>query len=105
MHLVLDPTGVKVYGEGEWKTRIHGVGKRRTWRKLYLGVSEATGEIATAMVSTNDVSDEEAFSELLDALEGEIAQVSGTGYTTSISLMKRLVKEEQKSRFLHEKMP
>ncbi|ABG52246.1 hypothetical protein Tery_3113 [Trichodesmium erythraeum IMS101] len=30
MHLVVDSTGVKVYGEGEWKTRIHGVGKRRT---------------------------------------------------------------------------
>ncbi|NEP89889.1 MAG: hypothetical protein F6K18_25395 [Okeania sp. SIO2C2] len=57
------------------------------------------------MVRNNDVSDEEAFSEVLDALEGEIAQVSGTGHTTSISLMKRLVKEEQKSRFLHEKMP
>lgn len=79
IHLVVDSTGVKVYGEGEWKTRIHGVGKRRTWRKLHLGVNEATGEIVTAMVSTNVKRDDDAFPELLDALEGEIAQVSGDG--------------------------
>ena len=35
---VVDSTGVKVYGEGEWKTRVHGVSKRRTWGKLHLGV-------------------------------------------------------------------
>ncbi len=42
VHLVVDSTGVKVYGEGEWKTRQHGVSKRRTWRKLHLGVDEST---------------------------------------------------------------
>lgn len=36
VHVVVDSTGVKVYGEGEWKTRQHGVSKRRTWRKLHL---------------------------------------------------------------------
>ncbi|WP_375340768.1 transposase [Okeania sp. SIO2C9] len=36
MHLVVDSTGVKVYGEGEWKTRQYGVGKQRTWRNLHL---------------------------------------------------------------------
>src|SRR5215510_1526230 len=45
-HLVVDSTGVKVYGEGEWKVRQHGVGKRRTWRKLHLCIDEATLEIA-----------------------------------------------------------
>mgnify|MGYP001797374800 CR=1 FL=1 len=79
IHLVVDSTGVKVYGEGEWKTRIHGIGKRRTWRKLHLGVNEATGEIITAVVSTNDVSDDQVFSDLLDGVEGEIEQVSGDG--------------------------
>ncbi|WP_339379427.1 MULTISPECIES: transposase [Okeania] len=44
-----------------------------------MGVLEATGEIATAMVSTNVKRDDEAFSELLDGIEGEIAQVSGDG--------------------------
>ena len=45
IHLVLDSTGLKVYGEGEWKVRKHGYSKRRTWRKLHLAVDEATGEI------------------------------------------------------------
>ena len=79
IHLVVDSTGVKVYGEGEWKTRVHGVSKRRTWRKLHLGVNEATGEIVSGVVTTNDVSDSQAFSELLDGVDGEIAQVSGDG--------------------------
>src|SRR5262245_39868449 len=48
-HLVVDSTGVKVYGEGEWKVRRRGVGKRRTWRKLHLCVDEATFEIVSAV--------------------------------------------------------
>ena len=56
-HGVIDSTGIKVYGEGEWKVRQHGTGKRRTWRKLHLGVDETTGEILAAVVSTNDWAD------------------------------------------------
>ncbi|NEP07155.1 MAG: transposase [Okeania sp. SIO4D6] len=43
-----------MYGEGELKTRVHGISKRRTWRKLHLGVNEATGEIVSAVVTTNN---------------------------------------------------
>lgn len=60
IHVVVDSTGVKVYGEGEWKVRQHGVDKRRTWRKLHVGVNEATGEILSAVASTNNLSDDEA---------------------------------------------
>jgi hypothetical protein len=78
-HVVADSTGVKVYGEGEWKTRQHGVSKRRTWRKLHLGVDEQTGEILAVCVTTNDVSDGEMLPELLNQIEGEIDQVSADG--------------------------
>lgn len=61
---VVDSTGVKVYGEGEWKVRIHGVGKRRMWRKLHLGVDEASGEILAAVVTTNDISDGDALPDI-----------------------------------------
>ena len=44
-HVVCDSTGVKVYGEGEWKVRQHGYSKRRTWRKLHLCVDEESREI------------------------------------------------------------
>lgn len=78
-HVVVDSTGVKVYGEGEWKTRQHGVSKRRTWRKLHLGVDEATGEIVAMVVTTNDVADGQVLADLLDQIEGEIEQVSTDG--------------------------
>lgn len=78
-HLVVDSTGVKVYGEGEWKTRQHGVSKRRTWRKLHLGVDEATGEIVAAVVTTNDIHDGEVLGDVLDQVEGDIEQVSTDG--------------------------
>ena len=44
-HLVIDATGLKVYGEGEWKIRKHGKEKRRVWRKLHLAVDAATHAI------------------------------------------------------------
>lgn len=79
VHVVVDSTGVKVYGEGEWKTRQHGVSKRRTWRKLHLGVDEASGEILSAVVSTNDWHDGQILPQLLEGIAEEIEQVSGDG--------------------------
>jgi Transposase DDE domain len=78
-HVVVDSTGVKVYGEGEWKTRQHGISKRRTWRKLHVGMDEATGEILVAIVSTNNVSDGSVLPEMIDGITGKIKQVSGDG--------------------------
>jgi DDE family transposase len=77
--LVVDSTGVKVYGEGEWKIRQHGVGKRRTWRKLHLCNDEATLEIVSVVASTNDVTGAEALPDLLQDAPGEIEQVSADG--------------------------
>ena len=78
-HVVVDSTGIKVYGEGEWKVRMHGHSKRRTWRKLHLGVDESTGEILAAVVSTNNVSDDAAFGDVIDAVEDPIETVSADG--------------------------
>ncbi|NEP19782.1 MAG: IS5 family transposase, partial [Leptolyngbya sp. SIO4C1] len=78
-HVVVDSTGVKVYGEGEWKTRQHGVSKRRTWRKLHLAVDESSGEILSAVVTGNECHDSEVLGELLDEIEHPISQVDGDG--------------------------
>ncbi|ESA34119.1 transposase [Leptolyngbya sp. Heron Island J] len=78
-HVVVDSTGIKVYGEGEWKTRQHGVSKRRTWLKLHLGVDEQTGEILAAVVTSNAISDGEILPALLDQIPDEIDQVSADG--------------------------
>jgi hypothetical protein len=79
IHLVVDSTGVKVYGEGEWKVRVHGKSQRRTWRKLHLGVDESSGEIVAAVLSSNDVSDGEVLPMLVEQVEEPIAQLSGDG--------------------------
>ncbi|MCF2147136.1 IS5 family transposase [Desmonostoc muscorum LEGE 12446] len=79
VHVVVDSTGVKVYGEGEWKVRTHGVGKRRTWRKLHLGVDEGSGEILAAVVTTNDLADCEVLPDLLEQIDYPIEQLSGDG--------------------------
>ena len=74
-HVVIDATGIKIYGEGEWKTRQHGVSKRRTWRKLHLAVDEATGGILAVEVTGNDKKD----GQLLESIELDIEQVSADG--------------------------
>jgi IS5 family transposase len=79
LHVVVDATGVKVYEEGEWKVRRHGSSKRRTWRKLHIGVDESSGEIVAAAATTNDLSDGQLLPELLDQIDEDIAQVSGDG--------------------------
>jgi IS5 family transposase len=79
LHMVVDSTGVKIFGEGEWKVRQHGYTKRRTWRKLHLGADESTGEIVAAVVTTNNVADSQVLEDLLEQVDDEIEQVSGDG--------------------------
>ena len=78
-HVVIDSTGIKVYGEGEWKTRQHGISKRRTWRKLHLSVDESTGEILSSVVTDNSCHDSEVLGELLDEIDDPISQVDADG--------------------------
>lgn len=81
LHIVVDSTGVKVYGEGEWKVRMHGWSKRRTWKKLHIGVDETTGDILLGEVTGNDTADCEMLKPLLNQLpkEQSIRQVSADG--------------------------
>jgi hypothetical protein len=79
IHLVLDSTGLKVYGEGEWKVRKHGYSKRRTWRKLHLAVDEATGEIEAEVLTQAGVDDAEVTAELLAQTTAKIEQMSADG--------------------------
>lgn len=78
-HLVVDTTGLKVFGEGEWKVRQHGYSKRRTWRKLHVAVDEATQEIVATLTTTNAVGDSEGLPRMLDQVPEPIEQVSADG--------------------------
>jgi hypothetical protein len=66
LHLLVDSTGLKIYGEGEWKVRMHGVGKRRTWRKLHLVIDAKTQQIIAADLTENSTGDQEHLPELLN---------------------------------------
>ena len=80
-HLLIDSTGIKVAGEGEWTARKHGGAKRRVWRKIHIGIAEKTLEIRAAEFTSSDVGDAPMLSELLDQIppDPEIASVTADG--------------------------
>src|SRR3954470_9185099 len=57
VHLLVDSTGLKLCGAGEWLLEKHGTRIRRSWRKLHVGVDADTGRIVAAALTTNDVDD------------------------------------------------
>ena len=65
LHLLVDSTGIKVEGEGEWHTRKHGGSKRRIWRKIHLGIDEETLEIRAVEVTSRNVGDAPMLPDLL----------------------------------------
>jgi transposase len=79
LHVLVDATGLKVFGEGEWKVRTHGVGKRRTWRKLHLAIDADSGEVLALVATTSNVSDKEVLPILLEQIPDEIEQLTADG--------------------------
>jgi hypothetical protein len=79
LNLVLDSTGLKIYGEGEWKVRKHGYSKRRTWRKLHLGTDPESGEIQAVLLTENSVSDDATVKELLEQIEQTLLACAADG--------------------------
>jgi hypothetical protein len=76
--IVIDSTGVKVYGEGEWKVRSHGASKRRTWKKLHAAIDE-DGELRATEVADPDTHDADAAKPLLDQEDAKIRDVCADG--------------------------
>ena len=76
---VVDSTGLKVYGEGEWKVRQHGAGKRRTWRKVHLAVDADVKDVLAVEVTTEQWTDSEVFAGLLEQIDDPIGHVRADG--------------------------
>ena len=77
IHLLIDTTGLKVYGEGEWHIRVHGKSKRRTWRKFHAAIDHKTLEITAASLTPSTTHDSLETKGLIKNTAGEIATVTG----------------------------
>ena len=79
LHVDMDSSGLKVFGEGEWKVRQHGWSKRRTWRKMHLSIDVTRGEVQAAMLSSAGVSDAEMVEPMLAQIDEPIERLTADG--------------------------
>jgi hypothetical protein len=79
VHLLVDSTGLKLCGSGEWLLEKHGTKTRRDWRKLHIAVDADTGQIAAAALTTSDVDDASQVGVLLDQVDGPVASFTADG--------------------------
>src|SRR4051795_6120389 len=79
VHLLVDSTGLKLCGAGEWLLEKHGTRTRRSWRKLHIGMDAETGQIVAAALTTNDVDDGSQVGPLLDQVDGPVASFTADG--------------------------
>jgi hypothetical protein len=92
--VVVDSTGLKVYGEGEWKMRTHGKSKRRTWRKLHLAVNPKTQEIEAEVLTENSGHDADQVQDLLDQIPVPVDTFYGDGGYDKWKVYGKLADEE-----------
>lgn len=76
IHVAVDATGLKIFGEGEWKVRQHGYTKHRMWRKLHVGIDVNSRQIVMMELSDNHVGENKKLQGLLDQYANNINKVS-----------------------------
>ena len=79
VHLLVDSTGVKLSGPGEWLIEKHGTQRRRAWRKLHLGIDAKTGTIVASTLTSKEVDDAAELGPLLDQIDEPLAAVIADG--------------------------
>ena len=79
VHLLVDSTGLRLCGPGEWLIEKHGTRRRRSWRKLHIGVDAETGEILASDLTSCDVDDGSQVEPLLNQITGPLASFIGDG--------------------------
>src|SRR3954471_9619766 len=79
MHLLVDSTGLKLYGAGEWLIEKHGTKRRRSWKKLHLGRDAETGRIGAATLTDRDEDDASQVGPLLDQVADPVASFTADG--------------------------
>jgi hypothetical protein len=79
LHLLVDSTGLKLGGPGEWLIEKHGTKRRKAWKKLHLGIDAATGTIVASVLTGKDIDDGAQLGSLLDQIDGGVASVTADG--------------------------
>src|SRR5215212_8811687 len=79
VHLLVDSTGLKLYGAGEWLAEKHGTKRRRAWKVLHLATDANTGRIVASVLTDKDADDGSQVGPLLDQVDGSVASVTGDG--------------------------
>ena len=79
IHVLVDSTGLKIFGEGEWKMRTHGKSKRRTWRKFHIGIDAKTQSIVACEITEANVHDGKMLTPLLEPISDKVGAVTGDG--------------------------
>src|ERR671913_82908 len=79
VHLLVDSTGLRLCGPGEWLTEKHGTRRRRAWKKLHLATDADTGHIVASVLTDKDADDGSQVGPLLDQVDGPVASVTGDG--------------------------
>ena len=79
MHLLVDSTGLRLCGAGEWLLEKHGTKTRRSWRKLHIGLDAGTGRIVAASLTAKEVDDGAEVGPLLDQVTGAVASFIADG--------------------------
>jgi hypothetical protein len=79
IHVLVDSTGLKVYGTGQWLEEKHGTKSRRGWRKLHLAVDADSGEIIAHSLTDQEAGDTSQLKPLLDQIDDEIGQFTADG--------------------------
>ncbi len=79
LHVLIDSTGLQVYGAGQWLEAKHGAKSRRKWRKLHLAVDAASGVIVAQILTDQDTDDPSQVGPLLDQIDDPIGRVTADG--------------------------
>lgn len=79
LHLLVDSTGLRLYGAGEWLLEKHGTKTRRSWRKLHIGLDAGTGRIVAASLTAKEVDDGAEVGPLLDQITGALSSFTADG--------------------------
>ena len=79
LQLIVDSTGLKLNGPGEWLVEKHGTTKRRSWHKLHIGLDAVSGEIVASTLTGRDIDDGSQVAALLDQVDGSVGVFMGDG--------------------------